>query len=225
MHSQFAMSNQAGSTAKSITSGKFRLPARSVDERVLLKQKLPELLWVERIIRQFPDQITSRIATRLTYKGISFPIYQINLGAQEDSSAPILVLTGGVHGVERIGTQVLLAWLEATLNRLEWDNELANKYQNIRIIILPIVNPTGMFNNTRCNFQGVDLNRNAPLDAEGKTPFLAGGQRFTNKLAWYRGKSHTLEPENNCLQEILVNEVFNQPFAMALDLHSRFWNP
>ncbi len=222
MHLDYAISADHDSILSSdIQSNKFGLPTRTVEERVLLKQKLPELLWIERIIRNFSDAFDNRVVSSINYKGIQFPIYQLQLGSS-DLNSPVLLLTGGVHGVERIGTQVILAWLETTLTQLEWDEELARKLNNVKVILLPIVNPTGMFDNSRCNYRGVDLNRNGPLDAEGKTPWLAGGQRLSKRIAWYRGKQGEMEIENQCLHQILKHEVFNHPLGLVLDLHSGF---
>ena len=50
--------------------------------------------------------------------------------------------------------------------------------RSIRLVFMPIVNPGGMWARTRSNPNGVDLMRNAPQSAEGRVPFLAGGQRI-----------------------------------------------
>ena len=53
-------------------------------------------------------------------KGITFPLVGFSIGNQ-DPEAPTLGLIGGVHGLERIGSEVVLAYLGSLLERLAWD--------------------------------------------------------------------------------------------------------
>jgi hypothetical protein len=94
-----------------------------------------------------------------------------------------LPLTAGAPGVERIGTQVLLAWLETVIERCRWGCLWRVQFDTgIAVVAVPIVNPGGMFQDSCCNPNGIDLNRHAPIDAEDKVPFLVGGQRISKKL-------------------------------------------
>ena len=198
-------------------------PRRSPQERKLLKQHIPELLWLERLVRNHPDRFDVRVEKLLDWQGPTLPIYSLTMGNRADTTAPTLLLTGGVHGVERIGTQVLLSWLQSLLKRLDWDNALEDMLAKVQLVIVPIVNPTGMYANTRCNSNGIDLNRNAPIDAEDKTPWLGGGHRLGNFLPWYRGKrSGTMEPENAAIEQVIHRQVFNRKHTTVLDLHSGF---
>ena len=106
-----------------------------------------------------------------------FPIVTATLGSA-DPEAPAIGFFGGVHGLERIGTQLILDYMRALLRRLEWDDLLSEQLRAIRLVFMPIVNPGGMWARTRSNPNGVDLMRNAPQSAEGRVPFLAGGQRI-----------------------------------------------
>ena len=201
----------------------FSLPRRSTQERKLLKQELPELLWLERLLRKNSHKLQVEVESELNDKNFLYPLYSITLGQASSTPKPTLFITGGIHGVERIGTQVVLAWLESLLNRLDWDPCLAAKLAEIQLVLMPMVNPVGMRFQTRCNGQGIDLNRNAPIEAEDKTPFLAGGHRFSRHLPWYRGKSGApMEQENLALEKLIQRQVFNQPFSLSVDLHSGF---
>ena len=77
-----------------------------------------------------------------------------------------------MHGLERIGTQVAITFLEGLLERLEWGQVLVDLLKRVRIHVLPLINPVGMFNNARSDGNGVDLMRNAPIDSHEKPIWL-----------------------------------------------------
>src|SRR5690606_14081583 len=116
----------------------------------------------------------------------SYPIFSFTLGSQ-DPSHPVLFSTGGFHGLERIGAQLAWSLLKTTIERLQWDRALREMFRHLRLVVVPLVNPSGYYNSTRSNGQGVDLMRNSPVDARDKAPFLLGGHRFSDKWPWFRG--------------------------------------
>lgn len=195
---------------------------RSAESHRDLKQKIPELLELEGLIRQYPQHLNVRTETMLECAAQQLPLYSLTLGASA-TNAPTLLLTGGIHGIERIGSQVLIAWLHTFLERLQWDGHLQQLLAQIQLVVLPILNPVGMYLNQRANGNGVDLNRNAPIDAEGRVPLLGGGHRLGPFLPWYRGRKRgQMEAENIALEQVIQRQVFNRPFAAVLDLHSGF---
>jgi hypothetical protein len=136
---------------------------------------------------------------------------------------PAVGIFAGVHGLERIGTRVVNAFLRAIVQRLRWDATLRAQLQELRLVFMPLVNPGGMLRATRANPAGVDLMRNAPLDALDAVPFLVGGQRISAGLPWYRGRAgDAMEPEGQALQDLARTELLPRPFAIALDCHSGF---
>jgi hypothetical protein len=151
-----------------------------------------------------------------------FPILTAAIGSN-DPQAPAIGFFGGVHGLERIGTQLILDYMRALLRRLEWDELLHEQLRSVRLIFMPIVNPGGMWANTRSNPNGVDLMRNAPQNAEGRVPFLAGGQRIGSWLPWYRGPARgSLELESAALLDVVKQELMTRPLSLALDCHSGY---
>jgi len=195
---------------------------RSPALRKEFKQRLPELLKLERLMRQHPEWLQVKLEQQLEWRGRDFPIYSISLG-NPDTDLPVVLLTGGVHGVERIGSQVLIAWLQTLLTRLDWDESLRTLLQRLHLVLVPLVNPVGMFCNSRCNGNGVDLNRNAPVEAEAEVPWLGGGHRLGPWLPWYRGSvGAPMEVENVVLERLVRRQVLNHPLALVLDLHSGF---
>jgi hypothetical protein len=149
------------------------------------------------------------------------PIYAFGFGAA-DRRAPVLLVTGGVHGLERIGTDVALAYLTSLVSRATWDATLADALARCRVAIVPLVNPVGMALRRRANGRGVDLMRNAPCDEVGGTPLL-GGQRLSPRLPWFMGEPGApMEVESRTLVDWVEREAFSSAFAIALDLHSGF---
>jgi hypothetical protein len=151
----------------------------------------------------------------------TFPVMIATLGSNAPD-APAIGFFGGVHGLERIGTQLILDYMRALLRRLEWDEQLQEQLCAVRLVFMPIVNPGGMWAGTRSNPNGVDLMRNAPQDAEGRVPFLAGGQRIGPWLPWYRGAAGAMEPESAALLAVVKQELMPRPLSFALDCHSGF---
>lgn len=150
------------------------------------------------------------------------PIYSLTIGCG-DPKAPAVGFFGGVHGLERIGATVVISYLHSLLRRLKWDELLWRKLEGLRLVFMPIVNPGGLLLGTRANPAGVDLMRNAPIDATAKVPFLVGGQRTSPFLPWYRGRQEDpMEPEAIALCAVVLRELRPHGFSIALDCHSGF---
>ncbi|MBX3652647.1 MAG: DUF2817 domain-containing protein [Ramlibacter sp.] len=154
--------------------------------------------------------------------GSRLPIHTVLLG-NPSRDAPAVGFFGGVHGLERIGSQVVIAYLHSLLMRLGWDATLHHLLEQVRLVFMPIVNPGGMLRHTRANPNGVDLMRNAPVDAPGPVPFLVGGQRLSAGLPWYRGvRGAPMEAESAALCRLVTQELQGRPFSLVLDCHSGF---
>ena len=183
---------------------------------------LPELRELERIMQIGRDNLESSIACEIISGNNRFPVYQIALG-NPDPTLPAIGFFGGLHGLERVGTHVLLYFLRSLITRLKWDKSLHHLLQDVRLVFMPLINPGGMSQSTRCNLNGVDLMRNAPIEAEGKVPFLLGGHRISPRLPWYRGAAEAeMEIENVALCNVVQNELLSHDFSIAVDCHSGF---
>ena len=115
---------------------------------------LPELIRLEALIETLPKAVKAFELARFSSGGHSYPSYLIELAAF-DPAKPTLLLTGGVHGLERIGSAVLIAFLESLLQRLEWDHGLQHQLNQL--------NPRSK---TKCN-ASVQLSQHNPFK---KTP-------------------------------------------------------
>jgi hypothetical protein len=167
---------------------------------------LPELVALEKIIDQGGSRLGARVVHTVSVaSGERFPIHAITLG-NPDPKVPAMGFFGGIHGLEGIGAEVVIAYLQNVVTRLPWDMALNQQLEQVRLVFMPIVNPGGMWAATRANPNGVDLMRNAPVDALDRVPFLIG----------------PMEAESQALCAVVHEELLSRPFSIALDCHSGF---
>jgi len=157
----------------------------------------------------------------ISHQNEIYPIEAIIIGPR-DKKIPTLGLFGGVHGLERIGSQIIISFLHSLLTQLTWDQDLQETLENYRLVSIPIVNPVGVAKFTRCNPNHVDLMRNAPIEATGKTSPLVSGHRLSPILPWYRGTEGVFEKEAETLINFVKKEMFTSDISLALDVHSGF---
>lgn len=156
------------------------------------------------------------------YRDYHLPLLAFELGP-EDPGLPLMTLIGGIHGIERIGVEVCMEFLSSLLQRLRWDESLHDLLQRVRLHIVPLANPIGFCRGSRSNGEGIDLMRNAPLDAEAPVPLLVGGQRLSRYLPWYRGQAgRAMAIEASTLLDYVQRHQQHSPFQLVLDCHSGF---
>ena len=184
---------------------------------------LAELLVLEKILELGRPHLQVQVVRHVTMaSGQRFPVYAIGVG-NPSMDVPAVGFFGGVHGLERIGAEVVIAYLQNVVMRLQWDTTLHQQLQHMRLVFMPIINPGGMWSGTRANPRGVDLMRNAPVDAVDRVPFGIGGQRVSAGLPWYRGRAgDAMEEENQAVCEVVTAQLLARPFSIALDCHSGF---
>ncbi len=179
-----------------------------------------ELDELERLIDRHSAQLRVEIVCHVNLPKQQLPVYVLEMGSTHED-APTLGVFGGIHGNERIGTEVVLSWLHSLLEQLRWDEQTKSLLQQCRVVCMPLVNPGGMQANQRSTPAGIDLMRNAPVDADS-AHWLLGGQRLSRHLPWYRGHRNTMAPEAEALCRIVRERMHTQPFSIALDCHSGF---
>lgn len=181
---------------------------------------LPELHHLEYLLARGARHLRVDVVARVDRDNL--PVHCIELGSTAPD-APAIGFFGGVHGVERIGSQVVLAFLQGIVERLDWDAGLQETLQHLRLVFMPLINPGGMRAGRRSNPDGIDLMRNAPVEARDCTPLLLGGQRLSTRLPWYRGaRDAGMAPEARAVCEAVESRLLSQPFALSLDCHSGF---
>ena len=185
--------------------------------------ELSELDALERIIELGSGLLETRVACEVSGAGGgAYPVHVVTLG-NPSPDVPAVGYFGGVHGLERIGAGVVIAYLQSLVMRLQWDSTLHRQLESVRLVFMPIVNPGGMARGTRANPNGVDLMRNAPIEARDPVPFLVGGQRLSAGLPWYRGpRGKPMEIENQAVCEVVQTELLSRAFSVSVDCHSGF---
>ncbi|MBC8056974.1 MAG: DUF2817 domain-containing protein [Rhizobiales bacterium] len=183
---------------------------------------LPELDELQRIVADGGAHLQSRVVCEVALGAQRFPVLSITLG-NPSADVPAIGFFGGVHGLERIGADVVIALLGSLVQRMRWDSSLHRQLESLRLVFMPIVNPGGMAQATRANPNGVDLMRNAPVEALDPVPFLVGGQRRSERLPWYRGPAGApMEAENLAVCRVVEEELLAREFSMVVDCHSGF---
>lgn len=198
-----------------------------------LDRKLPELVTLKRIARSLNGRARIRVEDTVTRGGRTFPLISVVMGS-EDPEAPTLGVFGGVHGLERIGSEVVISWMQSLAEMMEWDESLQERLKKSRLVFMPIVNPVGIFEMTRSNPNGVDLMRNSPVRAEHPPVFMLGGHQYSNRFPWFSPpvfKHDDMEIESRALCRLVEREMFHSKCAVTVDVHSgfgsvdRFWFP
>lgn len=184
-------------------------------------RELPELADLNEVLALFGDRAETHVLATVRHSGIEFPIVGVVVGATRPD-APTLALVGGVHGLERIGTRVVLAGMRTIAQFLSWDRILNAALDDLRLVFLPLVNPVGLWLRRRSNGNGVDLMRNAPPHPDASGTPLVGGHRLSPRLPYYQGVPGQMEVEAQALCQFIREWVFPARASIALDVHSGF---
>jgi hypothetical protein len=184
--------------------------------------QLPELTELQRLAAEAGPLASYRVACEVDCGERRFAVPVVAFGTRSPQR-PAVGFFGGVHGLERIGAEVVLAYLRSLVTRLAWDELLHRQLETMRLVFMPLVNPGGLWRGTRANPNGVDLMRNAPVEALDPVPFLIGGQRLSASLPWYRGPPGApMQAEAQALCRVVEEELLARPFSIAVDCHSGF---
>jgi protein MpaA len=99
------------------------------------------------------DATVSAVGT-VEAEGNRYPIFSIRIAnpSAKKSEAPMVLITGGIHGDEPGGVWAVLEFL----NRFP---DLPEVYRKCEFTVLPCTNPFGFEHDTRQNNEGIDLNR------------------------------------------------------------------
>lgn len=199
----------------------------------LARRHFPELTELESLIQNFGAHARTRLVAEVQHKDRTYPLYSLTIGSK-DPKAPSLGIFAGAHGLEKIGSEVVLSYMHTILELLRWDKQFKYRMENSRLVFMPLVNPVGIVNRTRSNGNGVDLIRNSPLDGEGGAstgPFYRG-HRMSNVLPYYRGADGAdMEVETKAVMDVVRTELLTSEISFAIDVHSgfgardRFWFP
>jgi len=172
----------------------------------------------------FKDFVEISEIGSIDFQNENYPIHGIVIGPK-NGDIPTFGLYGGVHGLEVIGTQIILAYLRSLLEQCSWDEDLKEFFKTSRIVSIPMINPVGVAMRWRSNHRGIDLMRNSPINIEKdlKKYFLVSGHRYGSWLPYFRGiEGNELEKENLILAAFVKKYHFETTISVSLDVHSGF---
>jgi len=178
-----------------------------------------ELIQLKRLEKNFGDIVIMEEIGEVAYKGYRTPINAFFISHKPKPELPTIAFFSCFHGVEWIGSRVLVNFIEHLVREIKWDEDIKSLTEKVNICGIPIVNPIGRIEGYRSNGNGIDLMRNAPVVSEDALPLL-GGQRISRHLPWYMGEG--LEKENEIVVKFLNDYVFPSNFKMTIDIHSAF---
>jgi len=180
-----------------------------------------ELQALESLIAQGASHVERHHLCDIAVAEERVPVLAVTMG-NPSLNVPVVGFFGGVHGLERIGAEVVMAYLASLVSRLRWDSTLHRMLESMRIVFMPLVNPGGLMRGTRANPQGIDLMRNAPVQSAAAVA-MVGGQRVSAKLPWYRGPDGApMQAESQALCDLVQREMLSRKHAITVDCHSGF---
>jgi hypothetical protein len=175
------------------------------------------------LLNRYPDLLRHRVLDQILYRDKLFPLPLVEMGSQ-DPRDPCLLLVSGVHGLEKIGVEILLTIMQTLAALGSWDHGLQTILRRIRIVFYPFANPVGILRHTRATGDGIDMMRNAALEGQQIRWYqLYAGHRLSRFLPWYRGKAG--EPcgiEAQSLMQLTRDIIGQSIFTLSLDIHSGF---
>ena len=117
-------------------------------EHISPEQLLPELKEIQALCDRAGDLLKLNTLGTIEVQGVELPIHALILG-NDDPNTPGIGLFGGIHGVERIGTEVVLAYMHSLIESLSWSPALRDLVNQMHIVFMPMVNPGGIVKQTR----------------------------------------------------------------------------
>ena len=174
-------------------------------------------------------------------------IYGVEIG----KGNKVLYLDANVHAAEIANTLILIKFISEIVNSYENnDKDIINILNNIKLAIIPCMNPDGYevynfgvdslnnkelwwyknsdnvdFENIKSNANGVDLNRNFPVQNAGmyfkgkKLLYNVSLEKTFSKTAYYGGTELGSEPETKAAMYFMLKH-FKNTYAY-INLHSQ----
>lgn len=199
--------------------------------RLLARRHFAEMEELENLIKELGSLARYQHLGNVSFKGWTYPLHVLSVGSQRPED-PSLGFFGGVHGLEKIGSEVVLAYLKTVSHLMRWDKAFQNRLERSRLVFMPIVNPIGIVLHRRANGNNIDLMRNSPIDGEEPGGPIYRGHRISSLLPWYRGEEGAeMEKEARAMCRVVEEYLLCSKVSFAVDVHSgfgsqdRFWFP
>src|SRR5688500_18475591 len=114
-----------------------RVTRQSARVRGVHRSSFTELDALESVLARGARHLRTDVACTVDSAGQALPLHVIRLG-NADSALPAVGFFGGVHGLERIGSRVVIAFLDHLVARLEWDASLHQLLSGVHLVFMPI---------------------------------------------------------------------------------------
>lgn len=177
---------------------------------------MPDIIEINgtKISRGEDKELDLRIARLPTYTNIDLPVRVI----RAEKPGPVLLLTGGLHGDEINGIEIV--------RRLLANNHL--QLQKGSVIAIPLMNVYGFIQNVRGVPDGKDINRSFPGSKTGSLAKLVAYTMMNEIIPKIDigidfhtgGSTRSNYPQVRCVLDIEKNLELAKAFAPPVILHS-----
>lgn len=177
---------------------------------------MPDIIQIngEKIGRGEDKELDLNIARLPTYTNIDLPVRVI----RAEKSGPVVLLTGGLHGDEINGIEIVRRLLANNLLQIE----------NGSVIAIPLMNVYGFIQNVRGVPDGKDINRSFPGSKTGSLAKLVAYtimNEIIPKIDYgidfhTGGSSRSNFPQVRCVLNIEKNLELARAFAPPVIIHS-----
>lgn len=181
---------------------------------------MPDFIQIngEKIGRGEDKELDLKIARLPTYTNIDLPVRVI----RSNKPGPVVLLTGGLHGDEINGIEIVRRLLANKLLQLEKGS----------VIAIPLMNVYGFIQNVRGVPDGKDINRSFPGSKSGSLAKLLAFtimKEIVPKIDYgidfhTGGSSRSNFPQVRCVLDIEKNLELARAFAPPIILHSALIN-
>ncbi|HAK46499.1 MAG TPA: hypothetical protein DCO79_11355 [Spirochaeta sp.] len=116
-------------------------------------------VYLESIAESYPE-ITNLRESGTTADGRKIYTLELSDNPGIAENEPAVFIGGAVHGHEQASAGVSLHLIEYLVNAYPDSDDAADIIENIKLHVMPVLNPDGLDSGIRYNSNGVDLNRN-----------------------------------------------------------------
>ncbi len=88
--------------------------------QLIARKDFAEMDDLEDLIHKFGELARTRVVAEVSSNNKTFPLYCISISSSRPTD-PAVGIFGGVHGLERIGSEVVLSFMHTLLEWIRWD--------------------------------------------------------------------------------------------------------
>ena len=158
----------SGLEIKDHVSGDFMYQGGYIDHTGTDKLERLYAIW-DNLEQQYPAYITSETLGQDQSETYDIRAYTINphkfIIPNTTEYKPLkIILVGGIHGTENHSLYATTIFFKELMEKRYTDDNMRMLWNNCVFHVIPVMNPYGVYNNSRYNSRGVNLNRNFSVD-------------------------------------------------------------